>query len=108
MTLSSLLLVFLLCTVGVVNSASTPQTKIGNGYRLISIEESPDGGLVGHLLVNQNNKIYGPDIAHLQLFVKYVQQAKLHYVHVMKMQPFDIFLFCFDFVICAGMRRRTA
>uniref|UniRef100_A0A2N9GDX2 Uncharacterized protein n=1 Tax=Fagus sylvatica TaxID=28930 RepID=A0A2N9GDX2_FAGSY len=77
MTLSSLLLVFLLCTVGVVNSASTPQTKIGNGYRLISIEESPDGGLVGHLLVNQNNKIYGPDIAHLQLFVKHETQDRL-------------------------------
>ncbi|GMY18350.1 alpha-xylosidase 1-like [Fagus crenata] len=77
MSLSSLLLVFLLCTVGVVNSASTPQTKIGNGYRLISVEESPDGGLVGHLLVNHKNKIYGPDIAHLQLFVKHETPDRL-------------------------------
>ena len=69
LTLSSLLLVLLLCTAG-VNSSSTPPTKIGNGYRLISIERTPDGGLVGHLVVNQKNNIYGPDIPTLQLSVK--------------------------------------
>ena len=75
LTLSSLLLlVLLLCSSSVVNSSSksNPPTKIGQGYRLISLEETPDGGLVGHLIVNKNNNVYGPDIPHLQLFVKYV------------------------------------
>lgn len=62
----------LLCTNnGGVDSASIDPTKIGKGYRLISISESPDGGgLVGHLQVKQKNNIYGPDIPHLQLYVK--------------------------------------
>ena len=75
LTLSSLLLlVLLLCSSSVVNSSSksNPPTKIGQGYRLISIEETLDGGLVGHLIVIKNNNVYGPDIPHLQLFVKYV------------------------------------
>jgi hypothetical protein len=84
--LASLLLVLLLCTAGAnssSSSSSTPLTKIGNGYRLISIGEIPDGGLVGHLVVNKQNNIYGPDLPHLQLFVKYLLdsllQVKLHY-----------------------------
>lgn len=74
LTLASLLLVLLLCTAGAnsSSSSSTPPSKIGKGYRLISIGEIPDGGLVGHLVVNQPNNIYGPDLPHLQLFVKYV------------------------------------
>lgn len=63
------LLVFLICVGGGVSS-STP-SKIGNGYRLVSIEETPDGAIVGHLQVKQKNDIYGPDIPHLQFFVKY-------------------------------------
>ncbi|KAM4072195.1 hypothetical protein ACB094_11G119200 [Castanea mollissima] len=80
LTLSSLLLVLLLCTVG-VNSSSTPPTKIGNGYRLISIKGTPDGGLVGHLVVNQKNNIYGPDIPTLQLSVKHETHDRLR-VHI--------------------------
>ncbi|XP_050282376.1 alpha-xylosidase 1-like [Quercus robur] len=80
LTLSSLLLVLLLCTAG-VNSSSTPPTKIGNGYRLISIERTPDGGLVGHLVVNQKNNIYGPDIPTLQLSVKHETHDRLR-VHI--------------------------
>ncbi|KAL0007647.1 hypothetical protein SO802_009149 [Lithocarpus litseifolius] len=80
LTLSSLLLVLLLCTAG-VNSSSTPPTKIGNGYRLISIEGTPDGGLVGHLVVNQKNNIYGPDIPTLQLSVKHETHDRLR-VHI--------------------------
>lgn len=45
-------------------------TKIGDGYRLVSLQESSDGGLVGLLKVNQKNNIYGPDIPHLQLYIK--------------------------------------
>jgi alpha-D-xyloside xylohydrolase len=67
-SLFSFLLVLLLSFYQ-VNSSSTP-TKIGQGYRLISIEETPDGGIVGILQVKQNNKIYGPDIPLLQLYVK--------------------------------------
>lgn len=44
--------------------------KIGDGYRLISIQEAPDGGFVGYLQVKQKNFIYGPDIPLLQLYVK--------------------------------------
>lgn len=51
-------------------STATPK-RIGKGYRLISIAESPDhGGLVGHLQIKETNNIYGPDIPLLQLFVK--------------------------------------
>ncbi|KAJ7954091.1 Alpha-xylosidase [Quillaja saponaria] len=79
---SSLLLVLLLCVTGVVSSSSSSNlTKIGQGYRLISIEETSDGGLVGHLLVKQKNKIYGPDIPHLQLYVKHETNNRLR-VHI--------------------------
>ncbi|XP_075646389.1 alpha-xylosidase 1-like [Castanea sativa] len=80
LTLSSLLFALLLSTAG-VNSSSTPPTKIGNGYRLISIEGTPDGGLVGHLVVNQKNNIYGPDIPTLQLSVKHETHDRLR-VHI--------------------------
>lgn len=61
-----------LLLVGGVSSASqsSVSSKIGKGYRLISIEETPDGGILGYLEVNKQNKIYGPDIPRLQLFVK--------------------------------------
>lgn len=49
--------------------SATP-TKIGQGYQLISVEESPDGGIVGLLQVKQKNNVYGPDIPYLQLYVK--------------------------------------
>ncbi|KAJ4960042.1 hypothetical protein NE237_019952 [Protea cynaroides] len=67
---------FFLC----VSVASTT-TTIGQGYRLISIEESPSGGLLGYLQVKQKTNIYGPDIPNLQLFVKYETQDRLR-VHI--------------------------
>ncbi|WCJ24534.1 Alpha-glucosidase [Euphorbia peplus] len=70
--------VFLLLVL-LINGA--PPTKIGNGYRLISVEETPDGGIVGFLQVNQKNNIYGPDIPLLQLFVKHETQDRLR-VHI--------------------------
>ncbi|XP_061985580.1 alpha-xylosidase 1-like [Populus nigra] len=73
-------LLVLLLSFYQVNSSSTP-TKIGKGYRLISIEETPDGGIVGILQVKQNNKIYGPDIPLLQLYVKHETQDRLR-VHI--------------------------
>ncbi|CAK9176248.1 unnamed protein product [Ilex paraguariensis] len=78
--LSPLLLLLLLSIFGVELAAATT-TKIGNGYRLISIEESPNGGLVGHLQVKQKNHIYGPDIPHLQLYVKHETENRLR-VHI--------------------------
>lgn len=45
--------------------------KIGAGYRLVSVEETADGGLLGLLEINRKNKVYGPDIKHLQLYIKY-------------------------------------
>lgn len=47
-----------------------PAHKIGNGYRLISIQDSPDGGLLGLLQVKEKNNVYGPDISQLKLYVK--------------------------------------
>lgn len=81
---SSLIPIFFVALIvcgGVVNSASTIPTKIGKGYRLISIEESPDGGLVGHLQIREKNSIYGPDIPHLQLHVKHETDNRLR-VHI--------------------------
>lgn len=65
----SVLLVLILCLCG-ADFVYTASNKIGKGYRLVSLGESPDGGLVGELLVNKKNNIYGPDIPHLQLYVK--------------------------------------
>ncbi|KAK1380825.1 hypothetical protein POM88_027569 [Heracleum sosnowskyi] len=53
--------------------------KIGNGYRLISIQDSPDGGLVGHYQVKQKNNVYGPDISMLKLYVKQVLKSLLNH-----------------------------
>lgn len=81
---SSLIPIFFVALIvcgGVVNSASTIPTKIGKGYRLISIEESPDGGLVGHLQIKEKNSIYGPDIPYLQLHVKHETDNRLR-VHI--------------------------
>ncbi|KAJ4822510.1 NAD(P)H-dependent D-xylose reductase (XR), partial [Turnera subulata] len=76
----SFLLALILCLHGVASSNSSSSstiTKIGNGYRLISIEETPDGGILGHLQVKKKNKIYGPDIPLLQLFVKHEAEGRL-------------------------------
>uniref|UniRef100_A0A5B6YHF2 Putative alpha-xylosidase 1 n=1 Tax=Davidia involucrata TaxID=16924 RepID=A0A5B6YHF2_DAVIN len=79
-SLVSILLILILCIAG-VKSTSTSPPKIGKGYRLISIEETPAGGLVGHLQVKQKNSIYGPDIPHLQLYVKHETGDRLR-VHI--------------------------
>ncbi|KAL0446891.1 UNVERIFIED_CONTAM: Alpha-xylosidase 1 [Sesamum latifolium] len=63
------------------SSSSNTPTKIGKGYRLISIQESPNGGLLGLLQVKQKNNIYGPDIPPLQLYVKHETDARLR-VHI--------------------------
>ncbi|KAK9118461.1 hypothetical protein Scep_016554 [Stephania cephalantha] len=75
LTLFSLAL--LICS-SVFSSAST---KIGNGYRLTSIEETPDGGFIGHLMVNKKSNTYGPDIPHLQIFIKHETDTRLR-VHI--------------------------
>ncbi|KDP29400.1 hypothetical protein JCGZ_18321 [Jatropha curcas] len=76
---SSLFLFLILCINGV--SPSSASTKIGQGYRLISVQETPDGGILGLLQVKQKNNIYGPDIPLLQLFVKHETQDRLR-VHI--------------------------
>lgn len=52
-----------------LGDGATPP-RVGFGYKLISVEEIVDGGLVGHLQVRRNTTRYGPDIPHLRLFVK--------------------------------------
>ncbi|KAE9611786.1 putative alpha-D-xyloside xylohydrolase [Lupinus albus] len=46
-----------LCVAEDHNSSSLKATKIGQGYRLISIEDTHDGGLVSLLQVKQKNNI---------------------------------------------------
>ncbi|CAN8243942.1 unnamed protein product [Cochlearia groenlandica] len=72
----SLLVAIILCfsTIQCTNT-------IGKGYRLISIEESPDNGFIGYLHVKQKNKIYGPDITLLRLYVKHETDNRLR-VHI--------------------------
>ncbi|KAH0692121.1 hypothetical protein KY285_019218 [Solanum tuberosum] len=73
-------LILILCIVG-VDFVSTTQTKIGQGYKLISIEKSQDGGLIGLLQVKEKNIIYGLDIPHLKLYVKHETDNRLR-VHI--------------------------
>ncbi|KAL8137539.1 hypothetical protein V2J09_003540 [Rumex salicifolius] len=63
------------------NSSSNVPTKIGNGYRLISIEEAPNGGIIGYLQVKNKNKIYGSDLPNLRLYVKHETEDRLR-VHI--------------------------
>ncbi|PIN05238.1 Maltase glucoamylase [Handroanthus impetiginosus] len=63
------------------SSSSNVPAKIGKGYRLVSIEESPNGGLIGLLQVKQKNNVYGPDIPLLQLYVKHETDNRLR-VHI--------------------------
>ncbi|OIW02272.1 hypothetical protein TanjilG_15155 [Lupinus angustifolius] len=78
--LSSFLLTLLLC-VAEASSSSTNATKIGQGYRLVSIEESPDGGLIGFLQVKKKTSIYGSDIPLLRFYVKHESNDRLR-VHI--------------------------
>ncbi|KAL8120882.1 alpha-xylosidase 1-like [Apium graveolens] len=73
-----LALALLLCNTC---SGADSSTKIGNGYRLISVQDSPDGGFIGYLQVKQKNNIYGPDIPLLQLYVKHETDGRLR-VHI--------------------------
>ncbi|KAM3328383.1 alpha-xylosidase 1 [Capsicum galapagoense] len=75
------LLLFLIICITCVNLVQTTPTKIVNGYSLIAIEESPDGGLIGYLKVKKKNNVYGPDIPDLQLYVKHESDNRLR-VHI--------------------------
>ncbi|CAN0870707.1 Alpha-xylosidase 1 [Linum grandiflorum] len=80
MSLPMLHFLFLLCfLLGVISITSS--SKIGSGYRLISIGQTPDGGLLGQLQVKHPNEIYGPDIPLLHLFVKHETEDRLR-VHI--------------------------
>ncbi|WVZ25675.1 hypothetical protein V8G54_004219 [Vigna mungo] len=79
-SLYSLLLALLLCSAG-ASSSSKNATKIGQGYRLVSIEETPDGGLIGILQVKQKTKTYGSDIPLLRFYVKHEADNRLR-VHI--------------------------
>ncbi|KAK4763860.1 hypothetical protein SAY87_013298 [Trapa incisa] len=55
-------------------------TKIGQGYRVVSVEET-DGGILGLLQANKKTTVYGPDISLLQFFVKHETESRLR-VHI--------------------------
>ncbi|WJX21413.1 NAD(P)H-dependent D-xylose reductase (XR) [Trifolium repens] len=78
LTLSSFLLTWFLCLAEETNYSSS---KIGQGYRLITIEDTPDGALVGLLQVKQKNNIYGADIPLLRFYVKHETETRLR-VHI--------------------------
>ncbi|KAI3840383.1 hypothetical protein MKW92_035558 [Papaver armeniacum] len=82
----TILLFLFILNIALVSSikttpSSSSSSKIGQGYSLISIEEAPNGGLIGHLHLNKKTNIYGPDIPHLQLFVKHETEDRLR-VHI--------------------------
>ncbi|CAA0384626.1 unnamed protein product [Arabidopsis thaliana] len=73
----SLLVAIILCF-----SSLQCSNAIGKGYRLISMEKSPDdGSFIGYLQVKQSNKIYGSDITILRLFINYRTDHRLR-VHI--------------------------
>ncbi|KVI05310.1 alpha-xylosidase 1-like [Cynara cardunculus var. scolymus] len=95
-----LLTIFLLSISSCIPASSSKSsriapTTIGNGYRLVSLQESSDGGLLGHLQVNRKNSIYGPDIPHLHLYIKHETDDRLR-VHISDAQqqrwevPYDL------------------
>ncbi|KAK8916887.1 Alpha-xylosidase 1 [Platanthera zijinensis] len=62
--------------------SSSSSHNTGHGYRLVSIEENPNGGgLVGYLQLKQATSTYGPDIPHLRIFVKHETRNRLR-VHI--------------------------
>lgn len=67
--LSSLLILVLSLSFSGAYSYANPKI-IGKGYRLISVEATPDGGILGLLQLKYKSKTFGPDIPLLQLFVK--------------------------------------
>jgi len=93
------------------NSSSSVPTKIGKGYRLVSIEEVPDGGFVAFLQVKKKNKIYGPDIPNLRLFVKWVFSIStvlpyFSYFLGQIMLRLEIYICLFAFLpLSSGMKR---
>ncbi|KAG6405586.1 hypothetical protein SASPL_133177 [Salvia splendens] len=81
LTSSSAILTFLLIVLLSSAIADTVPKKIGNGYRLISIQKSSNGGLVGLLQLKQKSNIYGADIPQLKLSVKHESSSRLR-VHI--------------------------
>ncbi|KAL4179138.1 hypothetical protein AMTRI_Chr13g118540 [Amborella trichopoda] len=71
----------LFCTFFSLLISTSAATKAGHGYKLISIEESPYGGLIGRLKVRQPTTTYGPDVPNLLLYVKHETENRLR-VHV--------------------------
>ncbi|KAL6186595.1 hypothetical protein ACLB2K_042715 [Fragaria x ananassa] len=78
--LSSLLILVLSLSFSGAYSYANPKI-IGKGYRLISVEETPDGGILGLLQLKYKSKTFGPDIPLLQLFVKHETDQRLR-VHI--------------------------
>ncbi|XP_058768857.1 alpha-xylosidase 1-like [Vicia villosa] len=73
--LSYLLLTLLLSEAK--HTTSSKSTKIGQGYRLISIQDDPNGAVTGLLQVKEKNDIYGPDIPLLRFYVKHETENRL-------------------------------
>ncbi|RDX77258.1 Alpha-xylosidase 1, partial [Mucuna pruriens] len=74
-----LLLTWFLCVAAEEPTSSSP--NIGQGYRLLSIQDAPHGALVGLLQVKHKNNIYGPDIPLLRFYVKHESENRLR-VHI--------------------------
>jgi len=68
--LSYLLITLFLYVTEQATSSSPKSTKIGQGYRLLSIQDDSNGAITGLLQVKEKNDIYGPDIPLLRFYVK--------------------------------------
>lgn len=94
---------FLLSIFGQNSAAAVPAKKIGNGYRLISVDEAPGGGILAFLQVNTETQIYGSDIPFLQLFVKYIEIHKSHFYLIFN---FGFILVDFNHLLLLQARNR--
>ncbi|KAH6802109.1 alpha-xylosidase 1 [Perilla frutescens var. frutescens] len=72
--------VLLILITHAAGTTSLP-TKIGKGYRLLSIQDSSNGGFLALLQLKQKNNVYGPDIPLLQISVKHETENRLR-VHI--------------------------
>ncbi|KEH44225.1 putative glycosidase [Medicago truncatula] len=79
--LSYLLLLTLFLSLAEPAITSSKSTKIGQGYRLISIQDDPNGAITGLLQVKEKNDIYGSDIPLLRFYVKHETESRLR-VHI--------------------------
>lgn len=78
MMVVSTLLVTLAVVVGVVSAATGAPESLGQGQRVISVFDFPDGrGFIADLEVIEQTELYGPDIGNLRMTVRYPPTTRM-------------------------------